>query len=641
MRGGWGTAVPDPVSSSRETDNVARGELPRVLIFGFSVTAQKPSFVGVARTHFDLDKSFHVEKFAIGGVFPPAIRHLFPSVISEFRPDIVILEMATATYRMRPATDDLIREHTQSICSMFAQCAVHGASCAILDLPQEGLNAHADWMGPLHEALCKQYGIARLELPLLEGTLGDNVHTNAQGDLYYAKGLCELLFSLPPGRGIVAEIEDTPWFDAIPVAEVFPGSPLLRKFFGAASVFTAHTVLPGKPLIVRFEKPVLFSGITSLFNPMAGNVRITCDGESFVKGSYDAHSYYESIGCVSITPRLTKTVSIEQLDQRPDVALQKGTAYEGHRVGSIVHLLVQTESRRAGFDFPLIASPAADECETGDAVLKNDRGGVRFLFDLHAPEYEGNETGSEVLDFSRRSGAADIVSVDEKGCQSTRDMRRDDLSLRSYIRAPMESVYDLNRGVSYCPSPHPERTQEFLVTGYYTLPAKEHWHNGPSLLPLFSASRHGRGFLKSAELVIFGMNNGPHPCLEARRQFRIGETDLSKTICVPEDAFGKIVQIAYWRRESETGFTLRTKNDRYVAASDRGLDNDQRFTDMIPGWGACPPFLTDESKGAYRGISVHRGWIENLGRSRRDPVETLESDWRRFSDAFSYSAKPQ
>jgi hypothetical protein len=88
----------------------------KFLVFGFSVTAEANGYVerGAALRAVTHPQD-EIGKVAIGGLQPDHARHLIRDIIAKHQPEALIIEVATAVYRLRPETPAQIADHIAGI----------------------------------------------------------------------------------------------------------------------------------------------------------------------------------------------------------------------------------------------------------------------------------------------------------------------------------------------------------------------------------------------------------------------------------------------------------------------------------------------------------------------------------------------
>lgn len=313
----------------------------KILVFGFSVTAEKDGFVerAVARCAIE-NREYEITKVGIGGMQPFYSRHLVENIVAERKPDALILEIATATYRLIKRTDAQIAEHVATMEAAFAVCQRHEIRCGILDLPQAGLKKD-DWLAATNSSLAEKYGIPIRDVTLAETLLRDNVHPTDEGRDYYADELLKLLDQVGTTKSDFDSLRAIKRFDAIPVLDLSPSDAVFHGF--ARTEFRTQVLsLPAeKSFRLPLPRKLNVTGLLVMMGPASGTLKITIDENNTLLNCYDRHCYYERISGRILPPTLADEIVITQQPDAPAEKLLKGEKYLGARVGGVSHILYE------------------------------------------------------------------------------------------------------------------------------------------------------------------------------------------------------------------------------------------------------------------------------------------------------------
>jgi len=98
-------------------------------------------------------------------------------------------------------------------------------------------------------------------------------------------------------------------------------------------------------------------------------------------------------------------------------------------------------------------------------------------------------------------------------------------------------------------------------------------------------------------------------------------------------AYGVFSQLAVWRTSTEYGARLKTATGQVISTAAAGNNNAQNIAAAPGAMGVARGFWTNSALTTAEKNSVkfrlHRGFVENLHRSGRDPVDLLDADWAR------------
>ncbi|MGR3378670.1 SGNH/GDSL hydrolase family protein [Salipiger abyssi] len=317
----------------------------KFLIFGFSVTAEPDGYVERCAAICENKRpGYEVMKVAIGGLQPDHARHLIEDVVATHHPDAIIMEIATAVYRLRARTDAQIADHTAGMEAVFALCKERGMRCGILDLPLAGIRDDDDWMAEVDESFSKIYNVPFRRVPLDETILRDNVHPNDEGKDYYARLLFGLVdevnrtehdfTALAPGRS----------FGAYPVKDLDISGGTFRQFSRAGFTVPMLELPEGRKIEIALPEPVTVTGMIMLMGPKSGYFQIMVGDAHDRMLCYDRHCYYQRVGGKPLIPRLTDHIAVTQTRELPREELLKGEKDLGPRVGGITHILYERRS---------------------------------------------------------------------------------------------------------------------------------------------------------------------------------------------------------------------------------------------------------------------------------------------------------
>lgn len=315
-----------------------------ILVFGFSVTGDTPGYVEFWQDrHGARYPEITLGKLAIGGVMPPQGRHLIPSILREYKPDIVVFEIATPIYRLRPRTDDLLAEHRLTVDFLVSLCASHGIRCAFLDLPQIGVSASNDWLGSIHRHILPAYGVPHVELPLIPETLRDSVHPNDHGRRLYADALDHLVrMALDAPMPASPRMAANTYFDSLPADQLDRTGGTLVEF--ERNGFRSRVVQIEAGQVAIFTLPVKAEVVGALVSmgPRTGYMDIRINDVESIICCYDKHCYYQRIGARPLPPRTSDRITVVQGSKIPDIMLEKGKKDMNPRIGGVSHFLIKS-----------------------------------------------------------------------------------------------------------------------------------------------------------------------------------------------------------------------------------------------------------------------------------------------------------
>lgn len=271
---------------------------------------------------------------------------------------------------------------------------------------------------------------------------------------------------------------------------------------------------------------------------------------------------------------------------------------------------------------PGVSADLSQPLRKRDPLCQRDNDGVRFLFDMAFRwcYAEGTASASKaVKDMAEREDtqltvrAAQSVPLVSNGL----DFSGTDLP-GCYVAVKPSVMADL------------WTAQQFLVCMYLTLPSLADW--AVATKALFQGSDSGQSFNGAPDIGFIGYGSGA-ASLSFRRQTAVGATQTLVLGAGAIEAYGKFAQVAMWRTGSAFACRVKTKDLTTGTSAAAGDLNTADFSAATGGFGMPIGFWSynglsaDELK--LNNFKLHRGFIENLARSGRDPVAVLDADWER------------
>ena len=314
-----------------------------VLVVGFSVTAANPGYVEMARLRPDWPPGVALERVAIGGAFIHQLKFIIAEILSIYRPDLVVLEVATTGIR-NFGTEAGYRSHLDPL---LAEIAAAGAGVAFLDLPRLDVDPVTDWVMATHRRAAEEHGLAYDHVPLVGAELLDLVHPTPDGHRRYAKRLSSLV------RGAVATLAEDRLrlhgaLDARPEKGRYRSLRASRHSLARTKGFSRTGLMldmlplaPGAPLSYLPPAGWHFAGVTHLIGPKTGALRLSLGDRTKTVPGYDVHAYYNRLAFALLPEPKAGVARIEQLPDLPQIVPLKGTPDTGPRLGHIGHYLLQ------------------------------------------------------------------------------------------------------------------------------------------------------------------------------------------------------------------------------------------------------------------------------------------------------------
>lgn len=316
----------------------------KVLVLGYSVTAEGPGFVEIAAQKLGSGSAITLVKAGLGGVQPYHARHLFPSILRHHKPDAVILDQSTPGYRgfLRDR-----KEYFRSLHALLRDVQAQGLKFGFLDLPRIDVDFADDWVADYHARLAADYGVPQVVVPLQEGVLRDEVHPTDTGRGIFADALLSLLDRLAPLKGPADRFADAPRYDALMATDLV-GDHMPRYLLSRGG-YDENMVLVGSGLTLTlpFGRPYVVRGFSGLMWPRCGAFEIRLADQTIHHQMYNEFCYYPRMGAVmfgaphDLQRHTASWASFHQLPEQPDIPLRKGTVNTMPRLGAIGSIFIE------------------------------------------------------------------------------------------------------------------------------------------------------------------------------------------------------------------------------------------------------------------------------------------------------------
>lgn len=305
-----------------------------VLVLGFSVTGDKNGYVELAAALDDWPENVSVSKVAIGGLMPAWIKFFAAGIIDGAKPDAVILELATPTFRQEP---NLHKVHTETLEYLLDLCHHRRLAVGIFDLPRTDVDEKTDWVNSYHAATAQDLGLGYKSVAGTPDMFLDVVHPTQSGKAIFSRVFCDLIQEIIAAPYVPPSYKLSRKFYAMPVT-----TSLEKRVFDRAG-FVADVVdlAQGEKIVQKIPPNAHLVGISFLMGPKTGFFEVTVGDTTFDVPAYDRHCYYERFGARLFRPVTANEVTVTQTSRLSETALLKGEPDMGPRVGSLAHLLIE------------------------------------------------------------------------------------------------------------------------------------------------------------------------------------------------------------------------------------------------------------------------------------------------------------
>ena len=321
---------------------------PKVLLLGFSVTADSNGYVPVVKRLLS-SVGITVDYCGVGGVIPTPLPHILTTVNAERGPYThVFLEIATSVYGMKLGSTD--NDGLDLLYDIFCVTQKTGAQIGMINLYRSNFDYQYHYFDMLIEALCARYSVPLLDLghgllaqkgaEFCATLLRDTVHTSDAGSQFQGEEVAKFVAAtvVSSSRNKVIPVprfnrhaldarELVPWYEK----KQFKRSGLLINYIEIGECSSERISLPIGTKII---------GVSFLSGPQSGRflLRLGSEGREVKVEAYDEHCFYERYNFMRFAVAACDSVTIEQLPGRPDIKLRKGEVDSGPRIAKIVAL---------------------------------------------------------------------------------------------------------------------------------------------------------------------------------------------------------------------------------------------------------------------------------------------------------------
>lgn len=325
-----------------------RGMKPKVLILGFSVTADKGGFAELVRRRA-ADHGIEVVVCGAGGVYPLSLPLVFEHVCRQRGPfDYVFLEIATSLYGAK--VTDWKHDGLDLLYQIFSSIQATGAELAFINLYRDNFDYRYHVFDMLLESLAHRFNVPLLDLSagllaqrgveFCRSLLRDVVHTTVEGGEFQAEAVWNFLCATLrrdtrclPFPCPIRRREAVSFIDGCGGME--------SGAFSRSGLELRYGILKaGEECTIMVPPHARVSGISFLSGPLSGKLELTFRGANKIEviQAFDEHCFYERYNYRLLNLEGCESVTCRQLEELPGVALRKGEMDRGQRVGKLVAL---------------------------------------------------------------------------------------------------------------------------------------------------------------------------------------------------------------------------------------------------------------------------------------------------------------
>lgn len=329
---------------------------PRILIVGFSVTAETKGYAHVAKTLLGAEfPAASLDVRAIGGAAVNVVPYLREMLRFEDY-DFVLLEIATC---LRFAPD--AATYGSFIQEIISAVVYAGATPLFLNLFRQGVDYASDQLSCAIEMAAAQAGvlidsvgpeIAMMAEDEKAKYLRDGIHTTEAGSQLYGQRAFDLM-KCAVYRGKADDAQRIARFLPPPsrkgtrlIAGYVPSKLCVREF-GRSGINLPVVVIPeAMRATIHFSCPVKVCGFLVVTGPWNAwmSIEVPESGFKTSRHVYDDRCYYDHFKYVLFPDQVGVSVAVEVLSTPPKVALIKGEEWTGPRRIEIAGVFVDGDA---------------------------------------------------------------------------------------------------------------------------------------------------------------------------------------------------------------------------------------------------------------------------------------------------------
>lgn len=315
----------------------------KILVLGFSVTAERPGYVEIATPELDKRFDAKITKIGLGGLQPYHARYLFAELVKTHDPDVLVLDHATPAFRNFYKDKD---DYRRSLLSTLRECHIRSVRVVMIDFPRTDVDYANDWVSALHTELAATLGIPYRRVELTDGILRDEVHPTEFGRQHYAEVLIDCVARARRIEVAPGFFAGTPRYGSVRVCDLVDTEGRLTRIDRGGFVADLVRIAENETLDIPLGQTLSVCGFTALMGPTTGTLKIVAGDLERQQVSYDQFCYYERLGAFLFKQAGAAipctTVRLTQTDEIPSVPLLKGEKNTEPRTGAVGHIFTES-----------------------------------------------------------------------------------------------------------------------------------------------------------------------------------------------------------------------------------------------------------------------------------------------------------
>lgn len=314
----------------------------KILFIGFSVTEEKNGYFKSLENKVASFSDINVtlSRAAIGGVTFQLIPYMFETLVKE-RYDFIIYEIATC-FRFSDSSEtymDILYEISDLTLKSGAIPCFANMYRTNIDYDVDILSSSVEFFSKINGYPFIDLSRAFFSRDIENLYLRDGIHTNDLGADFYAEKLFVFIKEKLRSFKLKSKYGTLFLSDLLDFKE--------SKNFERGGVETSYIeIFSGERIEVNLDSLTCICGIFYIQGPDSGLLKVQVPNLSFSRTihMFDEHCYYNRYGLQYLPNLVTDRIVLEQLEQFPNVKLNKGEFNGNSRIANVVGFFVRNNS---------------------------------------------------------------------------------------------------------------------------------------------------------------------------------------------------------------------------------------------------------------------------------------------------------
>jgi hypothetical protein len=323
----------------------------KVLLVGFSVSADKNGYAALLKKHLVENPNIEFDYVAIGGIHPSDLCYFCPLLVPEGNFDLVIFEIFTSSYRNNVKS---FSEFIWPLASLSAFAESRRAKPVFLNLFRLDVDYDTDRFMLATKRFCEAFDVHLIDLaPSVRSIVNeigtdqsfvDTVHPRKNVSEAYASAVQDELMAFKQVQCTSNQFDQYLGLcNSIAFASLLPDLP--SYMFERSGVELTCVEIDGPSLLtIELGRQERVAGISFLMGPRSGDLVLGGGPRANLVGGYDQYCYYERLAVGHVAPFESDRITLEVLGDLPTASLLKGEADLSSRVARVSSLFTKSRA---------------------------------------------------------------------------------------------------------------------------------------------------------------------------------------------------------------------------------------------------------------------------------------------------------